>query len=162
MGITGSTGPCAAVHGITTTAMSVFARKYVSCGTGSKELCAPHIPVISSSSQRVQHAGAGTASQGNQRHIPEKSESLCPALTAMGEFDLVDVEVDDVEMLSEGVCVESTPRGGFLEKNDDLIQVLLKAKALPKPRHWMFINYTVEEIATWRPECYKNEINFER
>ena len=90
------------------------------------------------------------------------SDSLQPTLTVTGEFDLVDVEVDDAVMLSHGVLGDSKCEGFALELSDGLLQVLLKAKTLPQPRQWTFINYTVEDIATWGPDCYKNEINFER
>ena len=47
-------------------------------------------------------------------------------------------------------------------EKDGLIQVLLTAKRLSQPRNWTFVQYTPEEIATWGPDCYSNEINFER
>ena len=58
--IIASSEPFVKQQSITTTAMSASANRDVSCGTGSKELYAPHAPVTSSPSRRVQLVGADT------------------------------------------------------------------------------------------------------
>ena len=109
------------------------------------------------------HAGEGPASPSHEGHIPTESGCLPHTWPATGEFDLVDVEFDDVEMLSNGFGELQKPALGDLSlASDDLIQVLLKAKILSQPRTWTFVQYTPEEIATWGSDCYSNEINFER
>ena len=45
-----------------------------------------------------------------------------------GEFDLVDVEVDDLGMIAPDISDVSVNKGGGLAQTDGLIQVLLKAK----------------------------------
>ena len=131
-----------------------------SCGETSREPGCHHDQVTSLISPKESHTRGGTASQ--EGYIPTESGCLHHTQSSTGEFDLVDVMLDDIEVVLHEVDSQKLALGGTPRVQDELIQVLLNAKALPQPRKWTFVHYTSEEIAAWGPEFYKNEINFER
>ena len=140
--------------------MNALVKNGASCGEASWELECHLTPSTFSTCQKAGHTEATTVSQ--ERPEQGNQGSLHHAKNSSSEFDLVDIVFDDDDIVSHGtsphpVVTEYSPR---LE--DKLMHVLLKAKNLSQPKVWTFVRYTAEEIATWGPDCYKNERNFER